>query len=181
MHATHRTDGYLARDRVRPPDTRRRPHLTGLAATMPPPAPSGAAPERRLYGRHHEREVLDRLMAGVRAGRSEVLVVRGEAGAGKTALLEYLLVRASGCQVARAAGVEPETELPFAGLYQLCAPFLDRLGRLPGPQRDALGTAFSLRAGNPPDRFVAGLAVLSLLCEVAGNRPLVCVVELTRC
>jgi len=177
MHATHRTDGYLARDRVRPPDTRRRPHLTGLAATMPPPAPSGAAPERRLYGRHHEREVLDRLMAGVRAGRSEVLVVRGEAGTGKTALLEYLLERASGCQVARAAGVEPETELPFAGLYQLCAPFLDRLGRLPGPQRDALGTAFSLRDGNPPDRFVAGLAVLSLLCEVAGNRPLVCVVD----
>ena len=116
-------------------------------------------------------------MAGVRAGRSEVLVVRGEAGAGKTALLEYLLERASGCQVARAAGVEAEAELPFAGLHQLCAPFLDRLGRLPGPQRDALGAAFSLRDGNPPDRFVAGLAVLSLLCEVAGNRPLVCVVD----
>ena len=121
--------------------------------------------------------MLDRLMAGVRAGRSEVLVVRGEAGAGKTALLEYLLERASGCQVARAAGVEAEAELPFAGLHQLCAPFLDRLGRLPGPQRDALGVAFSLRDGNPPDRFVAGLAVLSLLCEVAGNRPLVCVVD----
>ena len=177
MHATHRTDGHLVRDRVRPPDTRRRPHLTGLAAAMPAPAPARGAPERRLYGRHHEREVLDRLLAGVRAGRSEVLVVRGEAGAGKTALLEYLLACASGCQVARAAGVEPETELPFAGLHQLCAPFLDRLGRLPGPQRDALGTAFSLRDGNPPDRFVAGLAVLSLLCAVAGNQPLVCVVD----
>ena len=177
MHATHRTDGHLVRDRVRPPDTRRRPHLTGLAAAMPAPVPARGAPERRLSGRHHEREVLDRLMAGVRAGRSEVLVVRGEAGAGKTALLEYLLGRASGCQVARAAGVEAEAELPFAGLHQLCAPFLDRLGRLPGPQRDALGVAFSLRDGNPPDRFVAGLAVLSLLCEVAGNRPLVCVVD----
>ena len=177
MHATHRTDGHLVRDRVRPPDTRRRPHLTGLAAAMPAPVPARGAPERRLYGRHHEREVLNRLMAGVRAGRSEVLVVRGEAGAGKTALLEYLLGRASGCQVARAAGVEAEAGLPFAGLHQLCAPFLDRLGRLPGPQRDALGVAFSLRDGNPPDRFVAGLAVLSLLCEVAGNRPLVCVVD----
>ncbi|MGO9784159.1 MAG: AAA family ATPase [Streptosporangiaceae bacterium] len=176
MHATHRTDGHLVRDRVRPPDTRRRPRLTGLA-TMPPPAPAGGPPERGLYGRHHEREVLDQLMAGVRAGRSEVLMVCGEAGAGKTALLEYLLGRASGCQVARAAGVEAEAELPFAGLHQLCAPFLDRLGRLPGPQRDALGAAFSLRDGNPPDRFVAGLAVLSLLCEVAGNRPLVCVVD----
>ena len=116
-------------------------------------------------------------MENVRAGQSRVLVLRGEAGVGKTALLEYLLERASGCRVARAAGVESEMELPFAGLHQLCAPMLDRLERLPGPQRDALGTAFGLREGDAPDRFLVGLAVLSLLSDVAEERPLVCVVD----
>ena len=106
-----------------------------------------------------------------------MLVLRGEAGAGKTTLLGYLQECASGCRIARAAGAEPEMELAFAGLHQLCAPFLDRLGRLPGPQRDALGTAFSLRDGDPPDRFVVGLAVLSLLSDVAEERPLVCVID----
>ena len=104
-------------------------------------------------------------------------MLRGEAGAGKTALLEYLLERASGCRIARAAGVEAEMELAFAGLHQLCAAFLDRLERLPGPQRDALSTAFNLQGGDTPDRFAVGLAVLSLLSEVAGERPLVCVVD----
>ena len=113
----------------------------------------------------------------MRAGQSQVLVLRGEAGAGKTALLAYLLERASGCRIAQAAGVESEMELAFAGLHQLCAPFLDRLERLPGPQRDALSIAFSLRDGDTPDRFAVGLAVLSLLSEVAGERPLVCVVD----
>ena len=94
--------------------------------------------ERGLRGRRGECEVLDRLLASVRAGQSRVLVLRGEAGIGKTALLGYLLERASGCRIARAAGVESEMELAFAGLHQLCAPFLDRLERLPGPQRDAL-------------------------------------------
>jgi len=106
-----------------------------------------------------------------------VLVLRGEAGIGKTALLEYLVERASGCRIARAAGVESEMELAFAGLHQLCAPMLDRLERLPGPQRDALGTAFGLSTGEPPDRFLVGLAVLSLLAEVAEEEPLICVVD----
>jgi DNA-binding CsgD family transcriptional regulator len=116
-------------------------------------------------------------MADVRAGHSRVLVVRGEAGAGKTALLEYLLESAAGCRIARATGVESEMELAFAGLHQLCGPFLDRLDCLPRPQRYALGTAFSLRDGDPPDRFVAGLAAASLLSYAAGEQPLVCVVD----
>jgi hypothetical protein len=113
----------------------------------------------------------------VRAGESRVLLVRGEAGVGKTALLDYLVERASGCRVARAAGVQSEMELPFAGLQQLCAPMLDRLERLPGPQRDALSVAFGLSAGAAPDRFLVGLAVLGLLSEVADERHLVCVVD----
>ncbi len=104
-------------------------------------------------------------------------MLRGEAGVGKTALLEYLVERAAGCRVARAAGVQSEMELPFAGLHQLCAPMLDRLERLPGPQRDALGTAYGLRAGDPPDRFAVGLAVLGLISDVAGELPLVCVID----
>ena len=133
--------------------------------------------ERRLHGRRGEREVLDRLLASVRAGQSRVLVLRGEAGIGKTALLGYLLERASGCRIARAAGVESEMELAFAGLHQLCAPFLDRIECLPDPQRAALGAAFGLRDGDAPDRFAVGLAVLSLLSDVAREQPLVCVVD----
>jgi DNA-binding CsgD family transcriptional regulator len=121
--------------------------------------------------------VLDRLVDNVRAGQSQVLVLRGEAGVGKTALLEYLQRRASGCRIARAAGVESEMELPFAGLHQLCAPMLHRLGRLPGPQGDALGAAFGLRDGDAPDRFLVGLAVLSLLSDVAEEHPLICVLD----
>jgi len=121
--------------------------------------------------------VLDRFIGAVRAGESRVLVVRGEPGVGKTALLDYLVGRAPGCRVERAAGVQSEMELAFAGLHQLCAPMLDRLDHLPKPQRDALRTAFGLSAGPPPDRFLVGLAVLSLLSEVAGERPLVCVVD----
>ena len=159
MHATLSADAHVAAGRV---------CLPGLA---------GPAPERGLLGRRSECEALDRLVADLLAGQSQVLVLRGEAGVGKTALLEYLLERASGCCVARTGGVESEMELAFAGLHQLCAPFLDRLERLPGPQRDALSTAFNLRDGDTPDRFAVGLAVLSLLVEVAGERPLVCVVD----
>jgi hypothetical protein len=130
-----------------------------------------------LAGRSAECATLDRLLAAARAGQSRVLVLRGEAGVGKTELLEYLSEHASGCRVARAAGVESEMELAFAGLQQLCAPMLDRLERLPGPQRDALGTAFGLRTGEPPDRFLVGLSVLSLLAEVAEEEPLVCLVD----
>jgi DNA-binding CsgD family transcriptional regulator len=132
---------------------------------------------RRLLGRRSERAALDQLVASVRAGPSRALVLRGEAGVGKSALLEYLVQHASGCGIARASGVESEMELAYAGLQQLCAPFLDRLERLPGPQRDALGTAFGLRDGAAPDRFLVGLAVLSLLSDVAEDRPLVCIVD----
>jgi DNA-binding CsgD family transcriptional regulator len=136
-----------------------------------------ASPGEDLRGRDEECEVLDRLLTGVRAGESQVLVIRGEAGMGKTVLLHYVAERASGCRVARAAGVESEMELAFAGLHQLSAPFLDRLERLPDPQRDALATAFGLSAGEPPDRFLVGLAVISLLADVAEEAPLVCLVD----
>jgi DNA-binding CsgD family transcriptional regulator len=138
---------------------------------------STPVPRRRLLGRRSECAALDQLVASVRAGQSRALVLRGEAGIGKSALLEYLVAHASGCGVARAAGVESEMELVFAGLQQLCAPFVDRRERLPGPQRDALGIAFGLLDGDAPDRFLVGLAVLSLLSDVADARPLVCVVE----
>ena len=134
-------------------------------------------PPLRLLGRRRECAALDDLVAGVRAGPSRALVLRGEAGVGKSALLEYLEERASGCSIARAAGVESEMELVFAGLHQLCAPFLDRLGQLPGPQRSALGSAFGLRDGDAPDRFLVGLAVLSLLSALAEDTPLIAVVD----
>jgi DNA-binding CsgD family transcriptional regulator len=130
-----------------------------------------------LRGRGLQCRALDGLLAEVRAGRSRVLVVRGKAGIGKSALLGYAAGAADGFQVARAAGVESEMELPFAALHQLCGRMLDRLGRLPGPQRDALGVAFGLRSGGAPDRFLVGLAVLSLLSEVAAGRPLLCLVD----
>ena len=106
-----------------------------------------------------------------------MLVMRGEAGVGKTALLDYLAERASGCSVARAAGIQSEMELAYAGLHQLCSPMRDRLDTLPDPQRDALRTVFGLHAGAAPDRFLVGLAVLGLLSDVAGERPLVCLVD----
>jgi len=130
-----------------------------------------------LRGRYDECAALDRLLQDVRAHQSRVLVLRGEAGVGKTALLEHLVTNASGCRVAPAAGVESEMELAFAGLHQLCAPMLAHLEHLPGPQRDALGTAFGLNAGVAADRFLVGLGVLSLLSEVAEDRPLICVVD----
>jgi AAA ATPase domain len=131
----------------------------------------------RLLGRRSECAALDELVASVRAGASRALVLRGEAGVGKSALLAYLARRSSGCAVARATGVESEMELAFAGLQQLCAPFADRLERLPAPQRDALGTAFGLRDGDTPDRFLVGLAVLSLMSAVAETQALVCIVD----
>jgi DNA-binding CsgD family transcriptional regulator len=127
--------------------------------------------------RDSERDVLERLVAGVRAGQSRVLVLRGEAGVGKTALLRHLSTTATGCRIARAAGVESEMELAFAGLHALCAPMLDRVGHLPSPQRDSLSTAFGLSEGPPPDRFMVGLAVLSLLADAAEEQPLVCIID----
>src|ERR1700757_3320517 len=134
-------------------------------------------PTAGLTGRARERGVLDRLVADVRAGGGRALVVRGEPGVGKTALLDYLARRASGCRVARAAGVQSEMELAFAALHQLCAPMLDHAQSLPVPQREALRTAFGLSAGPVPDRFLVGLAVVGLLSETAGERPLICVVD----
>jgi DNA-binding CsgD family transcriptional regulator len=121
--------------------------------------------------------VLDRLLDVARAGESRALVVHGEPGVGKTALLEYLAGRAADCRVVSVAGVQSEMELAFAGLHQLCAPMLDHLEALPAPQGDVLGTAFGLRRGPAPDRFLVGLAVLSLLSEAAGKQPLVCLVD----
>src|SRR6266566_9324633 len=130
-----------------------------------------------LLDRLPERAALSQLLDAARAGRSGVLVVRGEPGAGKTALLECAIESEAGLRVARVAGVESEMELAFAALQQLCAPMLDKLECLPDPQRDALGVAFGLKTGQAPDRFLVGLAVLSLLAEVAEERPLVCVVD----
>src|SRR5215831_2224145 len=130
-----------------------------------------------LLDRQRERAVLDGLLGDLRSGRGRALVVRGEAGVGKSALLDYLAGAAADMRVARAAGAESEMELAFAGVHQLCAPLLDRLEGLPGPQRAALGIAFGLREGGAPDRFLVGLAVLSLLAEVAEERPLLCVVD----
>src|SRR6188768_3541382 len=104
-----------------------------------------------LRGRRAECLALDRLLEAMHAGRSAVLVLRGEAGIGKTALLEYIAGHGEGCRVLHAVGVESEMELPFAGLHQLCAPLLDRVARLPGPQSDALRTAFGLSRSEPPD------------------------------
>src|SRR2546423_4646011 len=130
-----------------------------------------------LLGRGSEREVLDQLIDGARVGRSGVVVVRGEAGIGKTALLEDAIASASDLAVVRAVGVESEMELAFAALHQLCAPIMDRLNQLPNPQRDALAITFGLSGGPVPDRFLVGLAVLGLLSEAAEERPLLCVVD----
>lgn len=120
---------------------------------------------------------LDHVVAGVRSGEGQVLIVRGEAGIGKSALLEYLVGQTEGCRVARAAGVESEMELPFAGLHQLCAPMLRLSDHLPRPQRDALAVAFGLEFGGPPDRFLVGAAMLSLLSAASDRRPLLCVID----
>jgi DNA-binding CsgD family transcriptional regulator len=131
----------------------------------------------RLCGRQRECAVLDGQLRQVRAGRSAVLVLRGEPGVGKTALLEYVAGQARDCRLARGAGVQSEMELAFAGLHQLLAPMLDRAEHLPAPQRDALLSAFGLRDGGAPDHFLVALAVLSLLAEEAADRPLVCLVD----
>jgi DNA-binding CsgD family transcriptional regulator len=131
----------------------------------------------KLVDRRAECGALDQFIDAVRAGESRALVLSGEAGVGKTSLLEYLAGQAAGCRVARIAGVQSEMELPFAALHQLCVPMLDKLPGLPVPQRDALEIAFGMTSGSAPDRFLVGLAVLSLLSEVAEERPLVCVID----
>ena len=130
-----------------------------------------------LLGRLPERAALSQLLEAARAGRSGVLVMAGEAGVGKSALLDWVIESAAGLSVARVAGVQSEMELAFAALQQLCAPMLDQLGALPDPQRDALSVAFGLSTGAAPDRFLVGLAALGLLSEVAEQHPLLCVID----
>ncbi len=121
--------------------------------------------------------MLDRLVANVRGGQSAVLVIRGEAGIGKTALLRYVARQSSAFRIAQIAGVEAEMELPFAGVHQLCAPLFPHFGALPEPQRNALSIALGVSSGDPPDRFLVGLAVLSLMSAAAEEQPLLCVVD----
>jgi DNA-binding CsgD family transcriptional regulator/tetratricopeptide (TPR) repeat protein len=134
-------------------------------------------PGGRLRGRANECALLDDLVWAIRRGESRSLVLRGEAGIGKTALLEYLIASAPDATVVRAVGVQSDMELAFASLHQLCGPLLDRLEGLPAPQRQAMEIVFGLSAGDAPDRFLVGLAVLSLFAEVAEQRPLLCVVD----
>ena len=134
-------------------------------------------PGVRLQGRRRECDTFDRLLAGARAGESGVLILSGEPGVGKTALLEYAIESATDMTLLRAAGVQSEMELPFAALHQLCAPLLGALDRLPDPQSEALRTTFGLERGTVPDRFFVGLAVLGLLSDAADHGPLLCVVD----
>ena len=132
---------------------------------------------RGLVGRGSEQGALHRLLAGARSGRSGVLVLRGEPGVGKTALLDYLAEHASGCEVKHVTGVQAEIELAFSALAQLLCPMLARPENLPVPQREALEVAFGRRSGPAPNVFLVGLAVLGLLAELADTRPLVCLVD----
>jgi DNA-binding CsgD family transcriptional regulator len=143
------------------------PYRNGMAAPRTP----------AFRGRTRERRVLDDLLDHVRGGESAALVIRGEAGIGKTALMRYCARQASGCRLVQVAGVESEMELPFAALHQLCRPMLDGLAALPEPQERALRVAFGLTTGAAQDRFVVGLGVLSLLAENAAARPLLCLVD----
>jgi DNA-binding CsgD family transcriptional regulator len=130
-----------------------------------------------LLGRRSECDALDGLLTDVLGGRSRVAVLRGEAGVGKSALLGYVSDRVAGWRVATAVGVESEMELAYSGLHQLCAPMLDRLERMPAPQRDALATVFGHTTGPAPDRFLVGLGTLTLLAQIADEQPLVCIVD----
>ena len=141
---------------------------------------AGVRPDGRtfkLIDRHAEQAQLAELVDAVRSGESRALVVRGDPGVGKTALLDFLAAQATGCQVLRVTGVQSEMELAFAGLQQLCAPIMSRTGLLPAPQYQALRVAFGLSEGSAPDRFLVGLAALGLLSEVAGEQPLLCLVD----
>src|ERR1039458_10050112 len=130
------------------------------------------APGGQLVGRQREREGLGGLLNAARGGDGGVLVVHGEPGVGKTALLDWTVEEARQLRVLRTVGVEGEMELPFAALQQLCSPILDRAERLPDTQRDALSVAFGLSAGKAPNPFLIGLAALALLSEASGERPL---------
>src|SRR5580704_17755123 len=131
----------------------------------------------QLTDRVSERQAIDRFLRSVRNGESRALVLHGDPGIGKTALLEYLAWTAAACRVLGAAGVQSEMEIAFAGLHQLCSPMLEHVVTIPDPQRDALQITFGMTAGPVPDPFMVGLAVLSLLSEVAAEQSLVCIVD----
>lgn len=133
--------------------------------------------EQRLRGRDAECGTLRGMIATVQSGSHQVLVLRGEAGVGKTALLRYVSEVASGFRCVQVAGVESDMELAFAGLQQLCAPLMDRFDELPQPQREALNVAFGRGVGAAPDRFLVGLAVLSLMAAAANDQPLLCIID----
>ena len=135
------------------------------------------ASQKTLRGRAVECAALDVLLDAARRDESRTVVLRGEAGVGKTALLDYAIGSAQDFRVLRSVGVESEMELAFASLHQLCAPILDRRDTLPGPQREALEVVFGLDSGPVPGRFLVGLATLSLLAETADERPLLCVID----
>ena len=128
----------------------------------------------QLQGRQRECETLDRLVVSLRAGQSAALVLRGEAGIGKTALLDYVQANPAASRVVRAAGVESELELAYGGLHQLCAQLRPQLS---SPRYDALSTAFGLTPGDPPDSFLVGVSMLNLLTEVAEDEPLICLID----
>ena len=133
--------------------------------------------ELALIGRAAETEIIDRLLGYAFSGRSGVLVLTGEAGVGKSALLAYARARADGMGVLQTAGVQSEAEIEFAALYQLLRPALDGVGSLPPPQSAALGAALGVEPGRPANRFLIGAAVLSVLSAAAGDRPLLCLVD----
>src|SRR3954454_23562799 len=171
MTAAWRATGPSPRRRSRARGLGRR-HIWGMEARR-------ATPRRQptLLGRGDEWGLLDSVVAAIRQGEGQSLVVRGQAGIGKTALLEYLVRSASDLTVLRAVGVQSDMELAYAGLHQVCASLLDRRDRLPTPQRQALEIAYGLSVGGAPDRFLVGLAVLSLLSEAADERPLLCLID----
>ena len=150
-----------------------------LAEMVPPSHVQMLArpPGGQLLGREREREVLRRLLDAARIGDGGALVLQGDPGVGKTALLEWTVEQGEQFRVLRTVGVEGEMELPCAALQQLCSPILDRAEGLPDPQRDALGVAFGQSAGQPPNPFLVGLAALGLLTDAAEARPLLCVVD----
>jgi DNA-binding CsgD family transcriptional regulator len=161
---------------MRQPSSRWVTELNGVAGRSPRAAGVGLR-RPTLLGRRAECEVLDRLVADVVSGSSRVLVVRGDAGVGKSALLRYLSERTADWRVTTAVGVESEMELAYSGLHQVCAPLLEHLEKLPVPQHDALATVFGLRCGPAPDRFLVGLATLTLIAEAAEDHPLACFID----
>jgi len=162
---------------LRPSSLRGRWRCPGWDVARQPESRMRGVLPMQLRGRRNECAALDAHVEAARAGGSRTVVLRGEAGIGKTALLDYVAARSDGCRVIRAVGIESEMELPFAAVHQISHPLLDGLERLPAPQREALETAFGLSSGQPPDRFFVGLALLSQLSELAEAQPLVCLVD----